>query len=71
MNNFTFGDSGMGYYETIAGGAGAGPSWHGRSGVHTHMTNTRITGRLGLDGSSQTHAAAATTAARGHVRSAQ
>lgn len=43
MNNFTFGDGGMGYYETIAGGAGAGPSWHGRSGVHTHMTNTRIT----------------------------
>lgn len=33
----------MGYYETIAGGAGAGPHWHGRSGVHTHMTNTRIT----------------------------
>ena len=47
MNNFTFGDSGMGYYETIAGGAGAGPSWHGRSGVHTHMTNTRITGTQG------------------------
>ena len=44
MNNFTFGDEGMGYYETIAGGAGAGPGWHGRSGVHTHMTNTRITG---------------------------
>lgn len=43
MNNFTFGDSQMGYYETIAGGAGAGPTWHGRSGVHTHMTNTRIT----------------------------
>eukprot|EP00882_Tetradesmus_deserticola_P021258 GHRQ01023013.1.p1 GENE.GHRQ01023013.1~~GHRQ01023013.1.p1 ORF type:complete len:429 (+),score=220.13 GHRQ01023013.1:665-1951(+) len=43
MNNFTFGDAGMGYYETIAGGAGAGPTWHGRSGVHTHMTNTRIT----------------------------
>lgn len=43
MNNFTFGDAGMGYYETIAGGAGAGPGWHGRSGVHTHMTNTRIT----------------------------
>ena len=20
-----------------------GPKWHGRSGVHTHMTNTRIT----------------------------
>jgi hypothetical protein len=30
MNNFTFGDAGMGYYETIAGGAGAGPGWHGR-----------------------------------------
>ena len=43
MNNLTFGDSGMGYYETIAGGAGAGPDWVGRSGVHTHMTNTRIT----------------------------
>ena len=43
MNNFTFGDDTHGYYETIAGGAGAGPSWNGRSGVHTHMTNTRIT----------------------------
>lgn len=43
MNNLTFGDANMGYYETIAGGAGAGPGWHGRSGVHTHMTNTRIT----------------------------
>ncbi|KMP11656.1 5-oxoprolinase [Candidatus Nitromaritima sp. SCGC AAA799-C22] len=43
MNNFTFGDDRFGYYETIGGGAGAGPHWHGRSGVHTHMTNTRIT----------------------------
>ena len=43
MNNTTFGDAGLGYYETVAGGAGAGPGWHGRSGVHTHMTNTRIT----------------------------
>ena len=43
MNNFTFGNEGFGYYETIGGGAGAGPSWHGQSGVHTHMTNTRIT----------------------------
>ena len=39
MNNVTFGDEHIGYYETIAGGAGAGPTWHGRSGVHTHMTN--------------------------------
>ncbi|CAM9898492.1 unnamed protein product [Discosporangium mesarthrocarpum] len=43
MNNLTFGDKSMGYYETIAGGAGAGPTWPGCSGVHTHMTNTRIT----------------------------
>lgn len=43
MNNFTFGNDAFGYYETIAGGAGAGPGWHGQSGVQTHMTNTRIT----------------------------
>ena len=43
MNNFTFGNNDFGYYETIGGGAGAGPDWHGQSGVHTHMTNTRIT----------------------------
>ncbi|KAK5971095.1 Hydantoinase B/oxoprolinase [Trichostrongylus colubriformis] len=43
MNNVTFGDETMGYYETIAGGAGAGEGFDGRSGVHTHMTNTRIT----------------------------
>lgn len=47
MNNFTFGvdgvNNGFGYYETIAGGSGAGPSWDGTSGVHTNMTNTRIT----------------------------
>lgn len=34
---------GFGYYETIAGGSGAGSNWEGTSGVHTHMTNTRIT----------------------------
>ena len=43
MNNLTFGDEQFGYYETIAGGAGAGPTWDGQSGVHTHCTNTRIT----------------------------
>jgi len=43
MNNFTFGNDRFGYYETIGGGAGAGPGWHGQTGVHTHMTNTRIT----------------------------
>ncbi len=56
MNNLTFGSDkngnegvkgssgpSFGYYETIGGGAGAGPGWHGASGVHTHMTNTRIT----------------------------
>ncbi|VDM49403.1 unnamed protein product [Toxocara canis] len=43
MNNLTFGDDRMGYYETVAGGAGAGPGFDGRSAIHTHMTNTRIT----------------------------
>ena len=54
-NNLTFGfggnqkgqaggeKKGFGYYETIAGGSGAGKDWEGTSGVHTHMTNTRIT----------------------------
>ncbi|WP_428262476.1 hydantoinase B/oxoprolinase family protein [Haliangium sp.] len=43
MNNLTFGNDHFGYYETIAGGAGATPARPGASGVHTHMTNTRIT----------------------------
>jgi len=43
MNNFTFGDDTFGYYETIGGGSGAGADFNGCSGVHTHMTNTRIT----------------------------
>ncbi|MCB0639943.1 MAG: hydantoinase B/oxoprolinase family protein, partial [Lewinella sp.] len=43
MNNFLFGNDDFGYYETIGGGVGAGPGFHGRSGVHQHMTNTRIT----------------------------
>jgi 5-oxoprolinase (ATP-hydrolysing) len=43
MNNVSFGQGGFGYYETIAGGAGAGPGIAGASAVHTHMTNTRIT----------------------------
>src|SRR5471030_132991 len=43
MNNFTFGNERYQYYETICGGAGAGPQFAGASAVHTHMTNTRIT----------------------------
>ena len=43
MNNLTFGTPGWGYYETICGGAGAGPGFDGADAVHTHMTNTRIT----------------------------
>lgn len=43
MNNFLFGNEAFGYYETICGGAGAGPGFNGASAVHTHMTNTRIT----------------------------
>lgn len=50
-NNLTFGKTatnpdgtdGFGYYETIAGGSGAGDHWSGQDAVHTHMTNTRIT----------------------------
>ena len=38
-----FGNDRFGYYETIGGGAGAGPGYAGASGIHTHMTNTRIT----------------------------
>ncbi len=43
MNNLTFGDAGQQYYETIAGGSGAGPGFDGASGVQTHMTNSRLT----------------------------
>ncbi|WP_129790858.1 hydantoinase B/oxoprolinase family protein [Sphingosinicella sp. CPCC 101087] len=43
MNNFTFGNEEHQYYETIAGGAGAGPDFDGASAVHTHMTNSRLT----------------------------
>ncbi len=43
MNNLTFGDQRYQYYETLCGGAGAGPSWDGCSAVHTHMTNSRLT----------------------------
>lgn len=43
MNNFNFGDSNYQYYETICGGAGAGPGFNGADAVHTHMTNTRLT----------------------------
>ncbi|MHB1205836.1 MAG: hydantoinase B/oxoprolinase family protein [Rhodospirillaceae bacterium] len=43
MNNFTFGNATHQYYETIAGGAGAGESFDGASAVQTHMTNSRLT----------------------------
>ncbi|TIB65742.1 hypothetical protein E3P77_02630 [Wallemia ichthyophaga] len=53
-NNVTFGAGGKdpltghvtpgwGYYETVAGGSGATEEQDGVSGVHVHMTNTRIT----------------------------
>jgi N-methylhydantoinase B len=46
MNNLTIGghdperDAPFAYYETVGGGAGAGPDGDGLSGVHVHMTNT-------------------------------
>jgi 5-oxoprolinase (ATP-hydrolysing) len=43
MNNFTFGNARYQYYETIAGGSGAGPEFDGTSVVQTHMTNSRLT----------------------------
>ncbi|MEO1968653.1 MAG: hydantoinase B/oxoprolinase family protein [Sphingomonadaceae bacterium] len=43
MNNFTFGNDRHQYYETIAGGSGAGPDHVGTSAVQTHMTNSRLT----------------------------
>ncbi len=43
MNNFTFGNARYQYYETLCGGAGAGPDFAGASAVHTHMTNSRLT----------------------------
>jgi N-methylhydantoinase B len=49
MNNLTIGgwdpfrNRPFSYYETLAGGAGAGPAGDGLSAVHTHMTNTRNT----------------------------
>ncbi|CAI5480799.1 unnamed protein product [Closterium sp. Yama58-4] len=49
MNNLTFGDGTFGYYETIAGGVGAGPTWQGEDGLQSHMTNTRITNPEVLD----------------------
>ncbi len=43
MNTLSFGNERFGYYETLAGGAGAGPAFDGADAVHTHMTNTRLT----------------------------
>jgi 5-oxoprolinase (ATP-hydrolysing) len=43
MNNLSFGDAARQYYETVCGGAGAGPGFAGASAVHTHMTNSRLT----------------------------
>jgi 5-oxoprolinase (ATP-hydrolysing) len=43
MNNLTFGNARLQYYETICSGSPAGPGFDGISGVHVHMTNTRLT----------------------------
>ncbi|ORE97818.1 hydantoinase B/oxoprolinase family protein [Aurantimonas sp. 22II-16-19i] len=48
MNNLTFGDERYQYYETICSGSPAGrmndgTSFAGTSGVHVHMTNSRLT----------------------------
>ena len=43
MNNLTFGNRRYQHYETLCGGAGAGPDFDGASAVHVHMTNSRLT----------------------------
>src|SRR6266571_3009766 len=43
MNNFTFGNAQYQYYETVAGGSGAGEGFEGADVVQTHMTNSRLT----------------------------
>ncbi len=43
MNNVTFGDDRLAYYETLGGGSGATATRAGASGVHTHMTNSKCT----------------------------
>ena len=43
MNNLTFGNDTYQYYETICSGSPAGPGFNGTSGVHVHMTNSRLT----------------------------
>lgn len=43
MNNFTFGNDAYQYYETIAGGTGAGPVFDGTDVIQSHMTNSRLT----------------------------
>ena len=43
MNNFSFGNEKVQYYETICGGTGAGPTFNGSDATQSHMTNSRIT----------------------------
>jgi 5-oxoprolinase (ATP-hydrolysing) len=43
MNNVTFGNGEYQYYETLAGGMGAGNGFDGASAIQTHMTNSRLT----------------------------
>jgi 5-oxoprolinase (ATP-hydrolysing) len=50
MNNLTFGTDQYQYYETICGGSGAGPYFHGVDAVQTHMTNSRLTDPEVLEG---------------------
>lgn len=43
MNNVIFGNDRFSFYETLGGGTGAGPGFHGTDAIHSHMTNTAIT----------------------------
>ena len=43
MNNLSFGNGRCQYYETVAGGGGAGEGFAGSVGLQSHMTNSRLT----------------------------
>jgi 5-oxoprolinase (ATP-hydrolysing) len=43
MNNLSFGNDRVQYYETLGSGSGAGPGFGGAAVVQTHMTNSRLT----------------------------
>ena len=50
MNNFLFGNSSFGYYETICGGVGAEKGFNGADAIHQHQTGAENGDRDDLTG---------------------